>query len=195
MSREAQGGSARPASLQRWPLQTIMCRVYIVKTRALILAWCPTPRRRLDVQEGYVVQRPASRASWDDVRQHFLTCALDSHGCYSQFVAILRMEDGLPKLLTLPAFDALCDRMAAEREAGEPGPRDQTPCLLQVGAACRVQQRCVTGLIMAGIVQGSKANRQLLPHACWRQLKSNSRLFCWPPWHRLTWRPFWTCAL
>lgn len=85
------------------------------------------------MQEGYVVQRSAALASMEDVRQHLLSCSLDSHGAYPQHVAVMRLQGGVPKLLTRAALGALCQRMAAELEAGEAGAPEHTPCVLQVG--------------------------------------------------------------
>jgi len=85
------------------------------------------------LQEGYVVQRPAARASMEDVRAHLLSCAVDESGRYPPFVAIMRGADGLPKLLTRAALDALCERLGAgAEEGGSSVAAEGTPCVLQV---------------------------------------------------------------
>lgn len=85
------------------------------------------------LQEGYVIQRSAGRASIEDVRQHLLACSQDGSGRAAPYTAIMRLADGTPKLLTRPAFEALCDQLAAAAEAGELGNPSRTPCMLQVG--------------------------------------------------------------
>ena len=88
------------------------------------------------VQEGYVVQRGAAQSSFADMRAHLVACALDgATGRCPPFVAIMRLADGTPKLLSRAALDALCDRLAAQLEAGERGDPQHTPALLQVREA------------------------------------------------------------
>ena len=85
------------------------------------------------LQEGHVVQRGATQASFADVRAHLVACALDgATGRCPPFVAIMRLADGTPKLLSRAALDALCDRLAAQLEAGERGDLQHTPAVLQV---------------------------------------------------------------
>lgn len=80
-----------------------------------------------------MVQRPAARASIQDVRAHLLSCAMDDSGRYPPFVAIMRGADGLPKLLTRATLDALCERLSAgAEEGGSSGAAEGTPCVLQV---------------------------------------------------------------
>lgn len=89
-----------------------------------------------------MVQRGAAHASIDSVRQHLLACAAcdggggdggtAARGRPLPDVAVMRLADGLPKLLTRPAFEALCDRLAAAAAAGERCDPADTPCLLQV---------------------------------------------------------------
>ena len=122
----------------------------------------------MPLQEGYVVRRPAGRAAtMDDARQHLLTCALDANGRFPPYVAIMRLADGLPKLLTRPALDALCIRLAAQLEAGAAAPegaggaQGPMPCMLQVGGhpvACRAPSRL-------GLVVG-KAGEQRRESPC-----------------------------
>lgn len=77
--------------------------------------------------------RPAGRSSMEEVRQHLLACAVDESGRCPQYVAIMRGPDGLPKLLTRPALDALCERLEGAAEAGEASGRaEDAPCVLQV---------------------------------------------------------------
>lgn len=91
---------------------------------------CPS---RQSLQEGHVVQRGAAQASFADVRAHLVACALDGATARCPpFVAIMRLADGTPKLLSRAALDALCDRLAAHLEAGERGDPQHTPALLQV---------------------------------------------------------------
>ena len=102
------------------------------------------------------MRRPAGRAATiEDIRQHLLTCALGGNGRFPPYVAILRMEDGLPKLLTRPALDALCARLTMQPEAGAApagaaGIHWPVPCMLQVrghAEALPSQGCCLAGVI------------------------------------------------
>lgn len=81
------------------------------------------------------MHRCAVFASMEDVRQHLLKRSLETHGSHPVHVAILRLHDGTPKLLTRPALDALCERLAVQQAAGGlAGTHElsQLPCALQV---------------------------------------------------------------
>lgn len=95
------------------------------------------------VQDGYVVQRSAGHSSWDDVRVHLLSCALDENGRYPQFVAVMRGPDALPKLLTRAALDELCSRLdaAAKESEASGGTVEGAPCTLQVGG--EAEEKCL----------------------------------------------------
>lgn len=103
-----------------------------------------------------MVQHGAAQAGFDDVRAHLVACALDgATGRCPPHVAVMRLADGTPKLLTQPALDALCARLTAQLEAGERGDPQHTPAVLQVrrahwgvGVPCRAPNHaplCTSG--------------------------------------------------
>ncbi|KAL4458963.1 hypothetical protein ABPG75_013828 [Micractinium tetrahymenae] len=112
----------------------------LVIKRGQPVAWFATNK------DGYVVQRPVGRSSWEDVRVHLLSCALDESGRYSHFVAVMRGPDGLPKLLTRAALDELCARLDAAAEAAEAagGVVEGAPCTLQAYITPFLDLRFVT---------------------------------------------------
>lgn len=79
------------------------------------------------------------------VRQHFLkyAAATNASSYPAGPVAVARLADGLPKLLSQQDFEALCDRLEAALASGEAA--DDAPCVLQVGRVaglCPVKSFC-----------------------------------------------------
>lgn len=60
-----------------------------------------------------MVQRKVVRSTWEDVRTHLFSCAVDEGGRSSRFAAVMWGPDRLPKLLTRAALDELCTRLSA----------------------------------------------------------------------------------
>eukprot|EP00887_Chlorella_sp_A99_P006712 scaffold3.g6712.t1 len=92
-------------------------------------------------KEGYVVQQPAVRTTLEEVRAHFLRSALAGRG---DCMAIARMADGLPKLLSRQAFAELCARLEEQLAGGAAVLPEETPVLLQAWVPPCLDLRYVT---------------------------------------------------
>lgn len=109
-----------------------------------------------------MVQRGATLSSFGDVRAHLVACALDgATGRCPPYVASMRLADGTPKLLSRAALDALCERLAAQLEAGERGDPQHTPVLLQVGSSSWVVLLGCSGTGMLACSAGALSPRSL----------------------------------
>ena len=95
-----------------------------------------------------MVQQAAARMTLEDVRTQFLEYALDTSG---EAVAIMRLSDGLPKLLSVQAFSALCEQLAAHLEGSEVLDAADLPVLLQAWFPPCLDLRYVTSYTNDGV--------------------------------------------